>query len=359
MISPRRRTAQAIRPPVQLEPAGWLPETRRRLEALIQAGAGRGLPVAFDFDNTLVCGDIGEATLAELTRAGLIRPDSLPAVLAPEFLNAAGQRVSARTAVDLTAYYEAYLTPTHHGDADATPLANGYIWAVEAMDGLPLIELVRSTSRVYGRSRPGHVEFVEPTPGRTSYPIPFFYPEMVDLIATLIREKFAVWIVTASNVWSVRWMVLNALNPLLRERGVRRLLPPTQVLGVATLLRDGEGRLYKDAVLVRQNKEYARLDPDALGQFALTSRLQFPVTTYSGKVAALWDVLAGRPYLAAGDSPGDLAMLGFAEHRLWIARPEKAAYQKAARRAMRAGATGTWLQQPTRTRGGAGFQRSW
>ena len=359
MTAPRRRPARPVRPTFQLEPAGWLPATRRRLEALIRAGAGRGLPVAFDFDNTLVCGDIGEATLAELTRARLIRADTVPAVLAPEFRNVAGQRVSPRSVADLTAYYEAYLTPTHHGEADATPLANGYIWAVEAMDGLPLGELVEATARVYGRSRLGHVEFVEPTPGRTSYPIPFFYPEMVDLLATLIRAKFTVWIVTASNVWSVRWMVLNALNPLLRQRGVRALLPPAQVLGVATLLRDGEERLHKDAVLVREDRDYARLDPAALGRYTLTSRLQFPVTTYSGKVAALWDVLGGRPYLAAGDSPGDLAMLGFAEHRLWIARPEKTAYQKAARRMMRRFESGSWLQQPTRTREGAGFQRSW
>ena len=66
--APRLRTAD-----FRLEPRGWNPATRQRLETLIRVGAGRRLPVTFDFDNTLVCGDIGEATLALLVRSGLKR----------------------------------------------------------------------------------------------------------------------------------------------------------------------------------------------------------------------------------------------------------------------------------------------
>ena len=47
----------------KLQEPGWTDRVRNRLEALIKQGAGRGLPVVFDFDNTIVCGDIGEATL--------------------------------------------------------------------------------------------------------------------------------------------------------------------------------------------------------------------------------------------------------------------------------------------------------
>lgn len=61
-----RRTSIARQP--LLRAPGWNPQVRNRLDSWIRAGAGRGLPVVFDFDNTVVCGDIGEATLAWLAR---------------------------------------------------------------------------------------------------------------------------------------------------------------------------------------------------------------------------------------------------------------------------------------------------
>jgi len=63
---------------------GWDRETSRALAKLIRTGAGKRLPVVFDFDNTIVRGDIGEATLAVLVRSGLLSPDSLsPSIWPP------------------------------------------------------------------------------------------------------------------------------------------------------------------------------------------------------------------------------------------------------------------------------------
>jgi hypothetical protein len=53
-----------------LSAPGWNQDTRAALATLLRAGAGRQLPVVFDFDNTIVRGDIGEATLAMLARNG-------------------------------------------------------------------------------------------------------------------------------------------------------------------------------------------------------------------------------------------------------------------------------------------------
>jgi len=354
------RSAQLRRPDLEtdpsLDPRGWRPETRRRLEAIIRAGAGRGLPAAFDFDNTLVCGDIGEATLAWLVRQGVLRVRDLPAAVVPEFRTPAGVRVSAGTAVDLTAYYEAFLAPTAHGGLDPTPLANGYVWAAAVMQGLGVNTVVQATRRVFARTRPGRLESLEVTAGHTAYPVPFFYPEMVDLLAALLRHGFDVWIVSASNVWSVRWMVLEALNPLLRSRGVPQPLRPDHVVGVSTLLTDRQQLFHKDSVLVRTDPAYARLEPRALARFRLSSQLHFPAPTYSGKVAALWDVLGRPPYLAAGDSPGDLPMLTFARHRLWIARANKPAYLKAMIEARQQTGHGSWLIQPAETAQSPGFR---
>jgi phosphoserine phosphatase len=338
-----------------LESPGWNKQTRRGLERLIGRGAGQGLPVVFDFDNTVICGDIGEATLAVMVREGILSSAKQSPTTSPPFRLPDGEKVSVETVTDLTAYYEAYLAPTVHGDRDPTPLANGYAWAVEAMEGLSPADVVGATERSRKFAQPDGTGFIEVTPGKTGFPAPAFYPEIVELMAELLLARFDVWIVSASNVWTVRWMVKHELNPLLRERGLRTGLRADHVVGLSTLLRDQRGGLHKDAVLVTENARYAALEAKALKQFRLTSLLHFPVPTYSGKIACIWDQIGRRPYLCAGDSPGDLPMLAYSEHRLWIARLEKPGVQKLAAKEAAKSVDGLWLVQPTLTKRAPGF----
>jgi hypothetical protein len=337
-------------PTSQLFAPGWSTECRERLQNLIRRGAGKHLPVVFDFDNTIMCGDIGEATLAMLVRDGILAPGIVPAHACPPFTLPSGKLISLASLSDLTDYYEALLDATPPGANDLTPMASGYVWAVEAMQGLSPLEVARATQRVFALSQPMKECLLEVTPGRSAYPIPFFYPASVELIAQLIRHEFDVWIVSASNVWSVRWMALHALNPLLQAHGLAEGIPADHVVGVATLLTDQSGSLYKDAVLVRENAAYAALEPDALESFRLTRWLQYPVPTYSGKVGAIWDGVGRRPYLCAGDSPGDHPMLAFSENRLWIARLEKPDYQAATAELVRQTGRETWSIQPVLAR---------
>ena len=90
---------------------------------------------------------------------------------------------------------------------------------------------------------------------------------MVDLLAELVRQEFDVWVVSASNVWSVRWMVLHGLNPLLRERKAARGIQADHVIGISTLLADDRDRWYKDSVQVRENPDYASLSEKASVDF--------------------------------------------------------------------------------------------
>lgn len=334
----------------RLEGPGWNGKTRIALESLISQGAGRGLPVVFDFDNTIVCGDIGEATLAMLARSGVLTPANARPEICPPFRLPDRKWVRIRACADVTEYYEAMLAPTAHLDRDPTPLANGYSWAVEVMAGLRPWDIVEATRAAYEGPRR-----IEVTPGKTSYPAPFFYAEMIELLAELIRLRFEVWVVSASNVWSVRWMVLEALNPLLRERGVKTGLRGDHVIGISCLLSDAKGGLYKDSLLARENEGYASLEKKVLARFRLTSRLHFPAPTYSGKVAAIFDALGRNPYLAAGDSPGDHPMLTVSENRLWIARVEKPGYLQATRELTRKTGAAGWLYQAVRTKGPSGF----
>jgi hypothetical protein len=355
MIQPPIQRARRKSPEVLLQAPGWTPPTRRALTDLIRRGSGKRLPVTLDFDNTIVCGDIGEATLAVLVMNGALVTKRIPPTLSPSFRLPGAPMITLSSAPDITSYYEAFLAPTVHGTSDPTPLANGYAWAVEIMEALTPLDVVQATEKAFAHATPRRQRMIEVTPGRTAFPAPFFYPEMVELLSELLRHQYDVWIVSASNVWSVRWMVARALNPLLLARGVATGIPADHVLGVSTLLQDGQGCLHKDALLVRENRDYARLEERTLGSFRLTSRLQFPVPTYSGKVGCLCDAVGCRPYLGVGDSPGDHAMLSFSEHRLWIARLEKPSYQQATLDLIRRTGTADWMVQPVLGRERPGF----
>lgn len=330
-------------------------ETRRALEDLINKGAGQQLPVVFDFDNTIVCGDITEATLAVLARTGVLTPAKLTGTLSPPFQVPGRDPMELSGCADVTQYYEALLAPTAHEGRDPSPLANGYAWAVEIMENLRLLDVVNATRSAFEWPQPTKPAFIEVTPGKTAVPVPFFYPEAVELIAELVRLGFDVWIVSASSVWSVRWMVLHALNPLLRQRGLKAGLPASHVVGISTLLADRKGRLYKDALLVREDDQYAAMTEKAMAGLRLTSRLQFPVPTYSGKIAAVFDVIGRNPYLAVGDSPGDHPLLQISQHRLWIARLENPVYQRATRELIRKTSGDGWLIQPALTQRSPGY----
>src|SRR5262249_22889336 len=105
----------------KLEAPGWSEKTRVALQKLIQDGAGKQLPVVFDFDDTIVCGEAGEATLAVLTRTGQIKSARIPRTLSPTFAPAGRGKVALKTSADLTEYYSALLSPTAHGANDTMP----------------------------------------------------------------------------------------------------------------------------------------------------------------------------------------------------------------------------------------------
>jgi len=285
----------------------------------------------------------------------VLTPANLTRTSSPAFRVPGRDSVELSSCDDVMQYYEAFLTPTAHEGRDPSPLANGYAWAVEVMENLRPLDIVNATRTAFEWPRPTKPAFIEVTPGKTAVPAPFFYPEAVELIAELVRLRFDVWIISASNVWSVRWMVLRALNSLLRRRGLEVGLPASHVVGISTLLADCQGRLYKDALLVREDGQYAAMAEKALAGLRLTSRLQFPVPTYSGKIAAVFDVVGRNPFLAVGDSPGDHPLLEVSQHRLWIARLEKPVYQQATRELIRKTGADGWLIQPALTRRSPGF----
>lgn len=355
MSSIHQVRARARRRNCKLQTPGWNLDVREWLENLIANGSGSGLPVVLDFDNTVICGDVSEVTLATLVNSGLLPLQHLAPTLSPPFRQPGGTRITLESSADITEYYEGFLTPSTHGALDPSPFSNGYVWAVEVMEGLRPLDIVRATRAAYEQPQSAKPGFVQVTPGKTVFPVPFFYPQMVELIAQLLAHQFDLWVVSAGNVWSMRWMILEVLNPKLRQLGISDGLRADHLLGVSTLLADRKDRLYKDSLLVRDHPAYAALDERALSAFRLTSRLQFPVPAYSGKIACLFDALGRNPYLCIGDSPGDHAMMAISQNRLWIARMERPHFQRKLLNLFRQRGAANWKVQPTLTKGSPGF----
>src|SRR2546430_1919761 len=104
------------------------------------------IPVVFDFDNTIVCGDIADALVAVLAKSKQLTVESIPKIFCPPFRTTAGGEMRLESCADVAEYYEALLaSPTAHGSRDSAPHANGHVWAVQVLQGLSPLDVVNAT----------------------------------------------------------------------------------------------------------------------------------------------------------------------------------------------------------------------
>lgn len=338
---------------LRLSEKNWDIGVKRRLEEVIDKGANKSLPVVFDFDNTVLCRDIGEATFAVLSRDRILEKELLKKNFSPKGF--------ADGANNLTKYYEHFLNSTKHQEMDTSPYANGYAWVVQAMAGMTPNQVIDATKAAYSEGNAINDLYnlnkqttINVKDDGTSYRVPFFYPEMVELIGAFLKKGYRVYIVSASNVWSVRWMV-TALNKKLAEKGYTKFIKLEDVIGVSTLLQDKKGVLHKDMPLALSDKKYVNLDRKILNKFSLTTQINYPLTGYYGKVANIMKWVGEKPYFVAGDSPNDHPMLKFSLHKLWIARLEKSDYQRKTLGIIRNTSSENWMIQPTLYKKSPGF----
>ena len=92
---------------------------------------------------------------------------------------------------------------------------------------------------------------------------------MLELVAGLKAEGIEVWIVSASNQWTIR------------EAAAYAGFEPDRCLGIHTEVEDG----------------------------VITDRVVHPMTCNQGKVDTIDEVIGVRPLLSFGDSMGDFEML--------------------------------------------------
>jgi HAD superfamily phosphoserine phosphatase-like hydrolase len=157
----------------------WSPEVRRGLEDMIQSNRSPAPIAAFDWDNTVIRGDVGEAAL---------------------------QRLGELAGEDFLSRYERLC----HEQGKRV----GYAWCAEMAYGRNDAALAALAAEVLDR---------EIAAGRITYREP-----MVELVEALVDSGWQVWVVSAS------------LEELVVEAARRIGWPRTQVLGMR-LARDAAG----------------------------------------------------------------------------------------------------------------------
>lgn len=298
----------------ELKNVGWTSNIAELLASEIIANKFSGKSVAFDFDNTVICGDIGERILSQFSAKYFQYKESHKGY-SPSFpLTGKIIDLAEYSALDYYNHFLSYSALSFEQDPHYKSIP--YAWAVQVMAGLPLSELMKITEAVF----PYFNKDLKETAAK-----PFIYPAMLKLISILQKYGFQSRFISASNVWSVRKIILEVLNPKLQELEAKALvLEPESVVGLEVLLQNKKNKhLYKDTALLKMDSAYAHLDKDALKDWLLSPNLNFPITAYEGKVAAYQKHYGNeKPLFCFGDTTSDLSLLEFAEKPIWIARIE-------------------------------------
>lgn len=348
-----------------LETYNWNEKTRVNLNKLILENSFKNKKVIFDFDNTTVSRDIGEATFAYLLKNNKIAINEHLKAISPSFIDEKGNNISIDKVIDLSEYYEKIITSTNHKNDQASYIIS-YGWIVQIMQGLTPYDIIDATKKVFKANFAKNDRLnrkdskISITEGKTSYLIPFFHDEMIDLIGNLILKEYDIYFVSGSNSWTIRYMTTKELPKLLKQKFGKNLkIKPENVIGVNTLIKDKRnGKLYKDYFLVKENKKYAEMNEDELKNYELTNQLVSPLSGFDGKTANIMSYICQnyeRPFLALGDSSGDFSMLNYAENRIWFARMENNQYQKDIAEIIKKTDKNTWFIQPVLTKENAGF----
>jgi phosphoserine phosphatase len=241
--------------------------TQTTVDALV-ADARSGDFAVFDADGTLWEGDVTESLFARLAADGMT-VDDVPAALHP---------LAPNPREDAFAYYQR---------ATAFDVSLGYAWIASAFAGRRLGSLLAQR--------------------RALTDAPRVRPEMRALVAALEARGCATWIVSASPEFLVRDLALDPVH------GVP--VAPHRIIGVDVLLH-GPGGPFSFG---RCREAGDVPDLTALADHEISGLLRAPAPWYEGKVAAIrrWIDPEARPYLVAGDSQNDAAMLARGQRRLW------------------------------------------
>ena len=251
---PRASAAPACR--MLAADPGWYGDNRERIDAMMAelgtcggaAEVATGAPLAlFDWDNTVVKNDIGDATFFWMVRNGKLRAPAdwaaTSSYLTPAAAAALSRACTAGTpgqplptdtdvacADELVSVYgDAETTAKDPAFAgfDARRMEPAYAWAAQLLAGWPEPELAgfAEQARQENLAAPEGTEQKVGSTEQTGWVR--YYPQMRDLIATLQANGFDVRIISASA------------EPVVRVWAADLGIPADKVMGVRTE-RDGD-----------------------------------------------------------------------------------------------------------------------
>jgi len=139
------------KPVVKLEDGNWNPAVKAKLETIIAENAFQGKKAVFDFDNTTICRDIGEATFATMVEAGQLSLEGVSRDITPSFV-LGDKKLSLDTAKSLPEFYEDFLSATKHQKGEKTPYSNSYAWVVQIMAGMTPTEILPFSEKAFGNN---------------------------------------------------------------------------------------------------------------------------------------------------------------------------------------------------------------
>lgn len=243
----------------------------------------------FDFDNTLVRGDIGDAMLSHMLKNDLLIPQSWSAVSAYLTENALlalascsvseGRWITSNTECgnEIWSIYSAQRTVKGRKAWNEWPRKQfepAYAWLASLLAGYSpeQIESISASAR--------EIALNSPSSSPTDLEMAVRYiPPMSDLIALLQSRGFEVWVISASPQF--------VLYPWTEPLGI----PQDRVIGIRNLLSNG--------VL---SPELEQCDPSSIEDL---------ITYADGKLCWARKLIRDPvdPVLVAGDSMGDLPML--------------------------------------------------
>ncbi|MEX2590580.1 MAG: hypothetical protein WD334_10290 [Chitinophagales bacterium] len=300
----------------QLYDAGWTSHIARMLGENIYKYRHSGRSVVFDFDNTIICGDIGEKVLRYFSENQYAFKPMHSGFSPDIYFEGQLFRLEDFSALE---YYNTFLSYSALSfKQDPHYKSIPYSWAVQIMEGLSLRQLLDITKAVFPQLN-------NPEAKREK---PFFYTPILKLMAMLQRYDYDIKIITASNVWSVRKIILEAVNPILAKwnnsKNKTAAIKAENIIGLEVLLRhQSDGNLRKDRHLMEDFPDYSMLSGKILDEWILSPNLNFPVTAYEGKPAAYYKHFGNaQPLFCFGDTTSDIDLLKMAEQPVWLARME-------------------------------------
>jgi phosphoserine phosphatase len=278
---------------------GWDPAVETGLDEIFLPGSLAGRRAVFDFDGTVIAGDVTETVASRGWARGIISAHALWSVLGCANDPPHEGPFAAYEGIGASDNFDGF----PHGHHAASALL------AQAFAGLTVADVVTLTRHAV------QDDVLARGPLRPLDPV-------LDLIGRLHAAGAECWVLTAGLVWCVRTLMQDVINPALVARGGKSAaIPGGRVVGVSTLIRDGSC-WWSDRQLVRSERghAYASLDELLLASLEITSAVVGPVTFGGGKVGAWLELPPFEPpLLMVGDGAGDVPLMRMSEHALWIA----------------------------------------